>query len=268
MRLRNIFMRGSIDPLLCREVEVMMKRAVLSVVYGLGMSFLFGQDQPKVKEHVLANRAFLDWKVHAENSPVSPALKTLLTPDAIAYVVDECVKAFSRPLSEDEIKQKRDEIVSSFLAKYNPQHLTIDSQELSDLLLKIGLPKLIFLPNPDSKNPFEESYADLINRLDNFATPGGSTLGKWALHYLRSESILVALNIIEHTTFEGLNFNLLYPNQQKEVLEPVITIVTTRFLGNLREAQKKYKFELPFGYEEAVKSKIRSFLDQKFVFSV
>ncbi len=234
-------------------------------------SCLYGIAEQKIPVPTLeeknkeADRAFIRWKLDAPGSTVSPVLHSLLTPQAIAYLVYESQICFHAVLSKKRLKGKVDSISKQFIKKFNPTNKKVNLRELRTLVRKLIAPEFLFLAGKSVTNKLDRTYNDLLRTLEEQKTLVGTTLREWALRFLTSESILVALPIIERLERAGKVFNKMTPNEKRRALRPVVDVVVRRFMHNLRPVREKFRFDLPLGTDAAVRHKVRQFLDKKFV---
>ncbi len=234
-------------------------------------SCLWGAAEQKIPMPTLeeknkeADRAFIRWKLDAPRSTLTPALRGLLTPQAIAYLVEESQIHFHAVLSKKRLKSKVDSLTEQFIKNFNPTNKKVDLRELRTLVRKLIAPEYLFIADEKVTNKLDRTYNDLLRILKEQKTLVKTTLREWALRFLTSESITVALPIIERLERGGKVFNKMTPNEKRRALRPVVDVVVRRFMHNLRPVQEKFRFDLPLGTDAAVRHKVRKFLDEKFV---
>ncbi len=215
---------------------------------------------PTLDEKKESDKAFLEWKIRDPYSSLSKALKKALTSDAIGSIVDQA--QIDGDLNEQEVQEKILSLADSFSEEFG-EH--IRKQEVYTLLKQIILPPRIFERMKDPELPQDVLYADFLKVLRGQITPIDTTLEEWALRFLTSESILIALPIIEAIDVGGRSFSTLTPNEQKRELESVIDVVTQRFLTNLEAVQQKFTIPFPGRMDEVLRNKISHFFYEKFV---
>jgi hypothetical protein len=213
-----------------------------------------------------ADTAFLQWKKNAPHPEFSQHLRNLLTPEGIKYLVDESQMPFSKVLSDAELKAKVEEVAQGFIKKFTQQGaLQKDLPELRKLITEIIKPESVFQVPVNTLEPeLESAYDTLITHLQHHRTPVNTTLQEWALRFLTSEAISVALPFIEKAEIEGKSFNELSQEFKEDILRQTASIVAQRFMNNLRPVQQKFKFNLPRRTDEAIQGKLLQFLRQKF----
>ena len=173
---------------------------------------------------------------------------------------------FSATISEDQINSKVISVTEQFLKKFNPTgKVKVNRQELQALVKEVIAPEYVFLDNKVTTNELDRSYNELLGILRVHKTRVGTTLEEWALRFLTSESIMVALPIIERLEMGGKVFNEMTPNEKKQALQPVVDVVALRFINNLRPVRDKFRFILPLHSDAAIKHKVSKFLNEKFL---
>ncbi len=213
-----------------------------------------------------ADTAFLEWKKRTPHPEFSEHLRNLLTPASIKYIVDESQMPFSRVLSDSELKTKADEVANGFIKKFAKAGAQDkDLIELRNLIVEVINPESVFQVPVDTLTPeLETAYDTLITHLKEHKTPVGTTLQDWALRFLTSEAMLVALPFIEKAEYDKKSFNELPTDIKEGILRQTATIVSQRFMNNLKPVQQKFKFSLPSRTDEAIEGKILQFLRHKF----
>ena len=211
-----------------------------------------------------ADKAFLQWKVEDANSTVAPALRKLLTPQAIDFIIARSQVPLGQQIGSRKIDQRIRSISREFIAKYDPKK-TVNAREMYQLLASVIEPQRLFEPNPQATTPTDVLYNKLLASLGKHETATHTTLDAWALRFLTSESVIDALPIIKAVSVDGRNFNEMTPAERRKALDPAITVVTNHFLQNLRSLQKEYNIELPGRLDEAIRNKISKFFTDKFI---
>ena len=217
-----------------------------------------------------ADTAFIEWKLKDPYSGLSPALREVLTPDAIRYIVDESQMPFNQVLDEDELHQKIVTVTGDFTKTFDPEGtLKLNKRELYSLVREIIKPEHVFQMRKRTTYLPDRVYNSFLKVLKEYITPLDTTLEEWALRFLTSESIFVALPVIQAVDVNGKSFNQLTANEKSRELQPAIEVVAQRFLTNLRPVQEKFGIVLPGGrFDEAIKAKIGTFLQEKFISSL
>lgn len=213
-----------------------------------------------------AHTAYLQWKINDPHTTLDPHIIKILTKPAQQFLINNTVLSFAHPLSEQSLDDKVQNVVKTFLKKFDPQgKKKVNPREMTTLVSELVKPEWIFWVPESSLYPSERTYIDFMNMLNEELTPVTTTLKVWALRFLTSESLLIALPIVQSVSVEGKSFNQLTTVEQKKALIPAIDIVTERFLSNMRALRQKYN--LPFSglVDEAIKEKITRFLHYKFV---
>ena len=225
---------------------------------------------PTIEEkNIQADRAYVRSIVSDRYSKVSPNLKTVLTPAAINFIVKEAQMPFKKVLDARELDKKIHQVTVKFLKKFDPENKkNINKRELYVVLRNIIKPEHVFQIAPQSQYLPDKIYNQFLETLDEYITPVNTTLQEWALRFLTSESILVALPVIKALEVDGKSFNQLTPIEKKRALQPVIAIVTERFLRNFSPVQKKFQIQVPGRIDEAIKYKVSKFLSEKFISSL
>lgn len=247
---------------------VSLKKYTLFIVASMLSGLVYAQPgvltiEEKNKE---ADTAFLQWKKRTPHPEFSAHLRNLLTSEGIKYIVDESQMPFSKVLSDAELKSKVDEVATGFVKKFAKQGTQDkDLPELRKLIVEVIQPESVFQVPVDTLAPeLESAYDTLITHLKMHKTPVNTTLQEWALRFLTSEAMLVALPFIDKAEFEGKSFNELSSEIKEGILRQTTTIVSQRFLNNLKPVQQKFKFILPRRIDEAIEGKILQFLRHKF----
>ena len=222
---------------------------------------------PTIEEkNIEADRAFIQWKVKDPFSGLSYELRqALLNPDAITFLVDKAQMPFDRVLAEAELTHIIDSITNNFIIVFG-KNRNIDKKELHVLLREVIRPEHVFQVTKEKPTfLLDKLYNKFMRRLKEYITPVGTTLQEWALRFLTSESIFVALPIIEAVDVNGKSFNQLTPNEKTNELQPAINIVAQRFLSNFWPVREKFNVVVPDRIDEAIKYKIEKFLREKFI---
>ena len=108
-------------------------------------------------------------------------------------------------------------MVKTFLKKFDPQgKKKVNPREMTTLVSELVKPEWIFWVPESSLYPSERTYIDFMNMLNEELTPVTTTLKVWALRFLTSESLLIALPIVQSVSVEGKSFNQLTTVEQKE----------------------------------------------------
>lgn len=213
-----------------------------------------------------AHKRFLQWKVRDPHSSLSPNLRKSLTDKAIQYLVDNSYLSLQNPLSEEAIEDKVQRVAAAFIKKYDPQgKKKIQKRELAELIREVIQPEWTFWVSEYSPYPMDRTYLTFMTMLEEQLTPVDTTLKDWALRFLTSESIIMALPIIQAVDIQGKSFDQLTPDGKKHALQPAIDIITSRFLSNLRAIREKYNLPVSGLLDEAIKHKITHFLYDTFI---
>jgi hypothetical protein len=236
---------------------------LLLKIYSLSAQPIVPTIEEKNKE---ADTAFLQWKKRTPHPEFSKHLRDLLTEEGIKYIVDASQMPFSKVLTDGELKKKVTEVAQEFIKKFEKQGAQkSDLGELSVLVTEVIQPESVFQVPIDTLDAILESaYDTLITHLKSHKTPVGTTLQEWALKFLTSESMIVALPFIDKAEIEGKSFNDLSSDQKEGILRQTAHIVAQRFMNNLRPVQQKFKFTVPARTEEAIEAKTLQFLRHKF----
>lgn len=211
-----------------------------------------------------ADKAYLKWLVRDNSSFLSPSLRIVLNEKAITYLVNESVLPFGVYWDPLAINEKIQRAAFGFKRKFDPRG-KIPLDELDLLIRKLITPERVFQARAHAKSRLEGLYSHFMSSLAEHVTPVNTTLEEWALRFLTSESMLIALPLVEAVDKKGLSFNQLTPQEKQQQLEPVVDILAQRFLNNLEPVQEKFSILMPGRIDEVIKNKLRSFLYKKFV---
>lgn len=212
-----------------------------------------------------ADRAFIAWKLDTPHSAVSPELRKVLTPEAREFLVNESQLTFAEYLNKEQLKQKVRQLSKDFTEKFKiAQYPWADKRELQKLIEAIVSPEYEFQIDPTALDPLDKTYNELFQTLSLYKTPSGTFLNEWALRFLTSESVFIALSILRRETIGGKLFNDLSDAEQVHLLSFLGEVITRRFMNNLQAVQKAYGFTEPSNAEMAVKKRVSQFLLEKF----
>ncbi len=213
-----------------------------------------------------AEKAFIEWKVSDSYSGLSSQLREALTPDAIAYIVEEAEVPFTGVLNEDELEQHVAKVTDNFIKTFDPEGKgKLNRRELFALLKEVVEPQHVFQMKLKPTYFLDKLYNSFLKVLQKHITPINTTLQEWALRFLTADSILVALPIIEAVDVDGKSFSQLTPQEKKRELQRAVNLVAQRFLTNLAAVQEKSGIAMPGRMDEALKYKIAKFLHEKFI---
>ncbi len=232
------------------------------VVKVLILSFFVGSCFAKVpsltEKNKQADTSFLQWKMQA---PGSAALKNLLTPEVITFVIEESQLPLDKPLSDRVLEEHVQRVAAAVLKKFDAKD--VKKRELDGLIRVLIRPEYTFQVRKPLDD-YDKAYNNFFGILKEQKTPLGTTLDDWALRFLTSEAITVALPMIERLTIEGKTFHELSPLEKKQLLDTIHEVVTKRFMDHLKAVRIKFKFQIPELAESALRRKIDIFLTQKF----
>ena len=211
-----------------------------------------------------ADTAYLEWLVKDQYSFLSPSLRKILNDKAIAYLINESSLSFNKYWDAKTLNEKIRTVAARFIKKFGLQG-KITLSELQVLIRKLMAPERVFQADGPPLGGLNRMYNSFMHVLSDHITPVNTTLEEWALRFLTSESMLIALPFIAAIDKNGRSFNEIDPHEKEKALEPVVEILTQRFLNNLQPVQQKYAIAMPGRMDEVIKNKLRRFLYEKFV---
>ena len=170
---------------------------------------------------------------------------------------------FTDELNREELRKKIEDITTKFIQKFDAKKV-LNRRELHTILRQIIQPEHVFQVRKSTYS-LDREYNAFMKELSHSITPISTNLQQWALRFLTSESLILALPILDATDVDGKSFNQLTPEQKKKALEPVVAVIMKRFFTNLRAAKKRYKLAIPGNIDAAVRYKISRFLQEKFI---
>ncbi len=239
-----------------------MKRLMVVISFSLGAGVTHKAPLISLAErNKQADMAFIAWRVTAPYAEITPELKTLLTPEARTYLVEQAQLPLDRILPKSELQAKVQEVSTNVMTKYPTK---IARHDLDKIIKEVIVPEYVFHRDPRARDKADKAYNELIKTLSGYRTKPGTWLDIWALRYLTSEAQFVALSVIEKETFNGKSYNQLAAPEQLKIIESAAELVTRQFMSNLEVTRKKYGFTLPPHTNVAVKKRVISFLREKF----
>lgn len=217
------------------------------------------------EENKQADKAFLEWKLE-DPQALDPAIKKVLTPSYSDFLVNQASLPFGVHPGQKKIDARVASVVEDFVQKIGPDAAKkIPLWELKTLVTELIKPEYIFEQDRNTRYRLDKLYNEMMETLAQRRTPAGTTLKEWALRFLIAESVIIALSALKRVTLNHKKFTQLTPRDQETLLEPVVNLVANRFIRNLEAVKDQYKLLLPDRIDDAIKYKIRLFLQAKFI---
>lgn len=200
-------------------------------------------------KNIEADKALLNWKLNSEGSNIPDFIKNILrSPEKVEYLLKESHKSFDQKMSPEERKRNIGNVVNNFGANFKLGEISgQNKEELTKLIEKLIMPELNIFLFPDSDKD-QEAYDKFLNLLAKYKTPVGTTLRQWGLRFLTSESIIIAVPLIQ----KGLD------------IDQISSLVIEQFINNLSALENKYSFKAPENVSRVLQNKITKFLTEKF----
>lgn len=217
------------------------------------------------EENKKADKAFLEWKLSSFKT-LSPTIRNSLNSSNQNFLINQSSMPFGKHPSQKQLDAKVSAVLQDFLKQIGPEAAQkIDKRQLKAIIAELIKPEFVFESTTQSSSRLDKIYNALMQTLSQRLTPVGTTLKQWALRFLVAQSVFIALEAIERISFQGKSFAQLTPKGQEQLLEPVVTLITDRFMKNLETVKHQYQLVLPDRIDDAIEYKVRLFLSEKFI---
>lgn len=212
------------------------------------------------QRNIKADKEYLNWLLKSDDSNLAQNIKNILNSDEkIIYIANESQVPFSINIHQEDIDQQVNYLTKKFLKKYQINLGKEDLDKFKEIIRKVIQPEFIFLLSSNEK------LDKLLIDLSKILTPVGTTLQDWVIRFLTSDSLLIAIPMIEKIEINNKRFKDLDNIEKEKLLIKISELINKQFVDNLKAIQKKFDFDIDLKVFDVIESRMLKFLKSKFI---